>query len=610
MAEIDMEELSHIYENLTTQSHTLLNELNQFQQYIATHPSSPDIALNKFLTDVIRETNLLAHHGAVLGLAPPAQVTEQTHDQGSQSQYTNAPIRTSLARMQKADTTPSNSMHRIRSSNIGFLSAIWAEMKRSRGLVAVRKQVRYLPDSQPLGPVGSRGNQDARERDKERRQVSLNRDRQGMGGSMAKVPRRVRGSDGVVRRADKDPVTVDVVSEHGARWVKIVAKNMGWLIMDLAKEGLVEIEESDGEGEGGDDGSQGGGTERNEGSDTALDELKLCRIAKEFLAAAKTARVGSRHEHPKVHFYLTKIERGTSKDVDAVLRRIEQFGITVKTAKELVDFDHHEQNARQEANGDCPSLTPVFERMTADTISQEYTDILNIDCTILIALISDISHQDRSRIIIPNHYDGRQAGKDIEYQLKTEPEDPLLPNNIYPILCGKRLVCTSKAVVHLRNIVRIMGSETETKRSNLFLPIGPEDHRKGEDLRRELQKVSIHGVPENLQLPIEVVESDTSDGEASAQDVGLEREVRERLATHPRLSPLNQSVFFHGWRSRMTTVSLNRVVSEWLDRAIDATLDDVEREENCSQDIAMERGFTGPQVLICGRERSLLGNEK
>lgn len=603
MAEIDIEELSNLYTKLTAQSQTLLIELNQFQQYIATHPSSPDIALNKFLTDVIRETNLLAHHGAALGL-----ISTLSEQEPASSQYTNAPLRTSLARMQKSETSPSNSIHRIRSSNIGFLAAVWAEMKRNRGVVAVRKQVRYLPDSQPLGPVSTRTNQDAREREKERRHDSINRDRQGMGGSMAKVPRRVRGSDGVVRRADKEPVTVDVVAEHGARWVKIVTKNTGWLIMDLAKEGLVEIGGSDDEGV--EDQGENANSEQDGSESTVLDELKLCRIAKEFLAAAKTARVGPSHEHPKVHFYLTKIERDVSKDVDAVLRRIEQFGITVKTARELVNSDSHEDIKERSVNGETSALIPIFERMTAEATPSIYTDILNIDCTILIALISDISHQDRSNIIVPNHYDGRQAGKDIDYQLKTEPEDPLLPNDIYPILCGKRLICTSKAATHLRNIVRIMGSETETKRSNLFLPVGPEDFRKGKDLRCELQKTSIHDVPENLQLPIGVVESESLEDECSGQDKKLEVEIRRRLAMHPRLSPLNQSVFFHGWRSRMTTVSLNRVVSEWLDRAIDATLDDIEREENCSKDVAVDRGFEGPQVLICGRERSLLGNEK
>lgn len=612
MAEIDFEELSSLHAHLTAQSHTLLTELNQFQQFIATHPANSNIQLNKFLTDVVRETNLLAHHGAALGLATPPVSDSLMPGGASEPIFTNAPLRTSIARMQKSETSPSNSMHRIRSSNIGFLAAVWAELKRSHGIVAVRKQVRYLPDSQPLGPVGSKGSQDARER--ERKRHSLNRDRQGMGGSMAKVPRRVRGNDGVLRRADKEPVTVDVVSEHGSRWVKIVTKSAGWLIMDLAKEGLVDFENSDSEdgikgNAGGSDQSnnEGGNREQSSSEYTALDELKLCKIARDFLAAARTARVGPTHEHPRVHFYLTKIDRGVSKDVDTVIGYIEQLGITVKTAKELLDCDTKMGRASLD---DSLSLTPVFEQMIGGLSPPKYTDTLNIDCTILIALISDISHQDKSSIVIPSHYEGRQAGKDIEYQLTTEPNDPLLPNNIYPILCGKRLVCTSKAATHLRNIVHIMGSETETRRSNLFLPIGPDDHRKATDLRRELGRLSIHNIPEELELPIKVVQNEAFDDEPKERNSSLEETIRGRLTAHPRLSPLNQSVFFHGWRSGITTVSLNRVVSEWLDRAIDATLDDIEGEESWSKDIAAEQNFSGPQVLICGRERSLLGNEK
>lgn len=115
--------------------------------------------------------------------------------------------------------------------------------------------------------------------------------------------------------------------------------------------------------------------------------------------------------------------------------------------------------------------------------------------------------------------------------------------------------------------------------------------------------------PENLHLPIEIVQQH----EETVRDASvktLDEKVMEKIKRQPRLSPLNQSVFFYGWRRNLTTVSINRVVSEWLARAIDKSLNEIEWEERCSGDIAVERNFRGPQILICGRERSLLGNDK
>ena len=340
----------------------------------------------------------------------------------------------------------------------------------------------------------------------------------------------------------------------------------------------------------------------------AVEELKLVKMATEFLLAAKTARVD--HWHPEVHFYLTRIERGASQDIDLVLEHIESKGISVKAANELsLRGSTNNLNGSTEDNSGTLDLTSTFAKMICPSPSPPPpTTTLNIDCTLLIALTSDISHLSPTSTAIPVHYTDRPSLKDIEQQFSSETTDPLLPNHIYPILAGKRLVCTKTAAAHLRNIVRVMGSEGETRRSNIFLPVGPEDKRGIDALREELRKSSRHAVPEGLQLPIEVIDDDKEQAIGEAKK--LEEEVMSRLAQHPRLSVLNESVFFHGWRKDVTTVSLNRVVAEWLVRAIDGVLNDLEGEQDCESEIVIERGFQAPKVLICGRERSLLGNDK
>ncbi|KAK5083785.1 hypothetical protein LTR05_006291 [Lithohypha guttulata] len=609
-SETAFNDIHSLYLALTAQATTLLSELDQFATHITSNPlvPNPDIILNKLRNDAVREDKLLKHHGGILGLDITSATTTTTNLAVVE---TNQPPPT----LNHPDTDLAT--HRIRSSNIAFLARLWTELKRCKGVVAVRKQVSSNPNSNLVSvsnlqqPHSARACMDVRERSKVSSSAS---------GS-------VHASRGSVRRQDKEPVTVDIMADGGAVWIKLFTKSLEWVGMDMAREGLVDLgveeegeeEDNDGtstEGEMQDDRIQGNGVKRSRRFSRrdreALEGLKVVKLAREFLAAAKSARFGAAHRHPSVKVYLTKINRGALRDMDMVLEYIEDLGVVVVTADEL-ERDQtltSYQSSGQQIDQSLQDLTTIFDRMISPSPPVLPTATLNIDCTILIALISDISHICSSEIVIPAHYKGRPSAQDIEGQLLTEPRDPLLPNRIYPVMRGRNLVCTSKAAAHLRNIVRVMGSSTETKRSNIFLSVGPEDRRQLGELQQQLQLLSIHDVPTRLQLPIEIVDNVESGCSEEEECLKLQEKVMQRLSIHPRLSPLNQSVFFHGWRAGVTTLSLNRVVSEWLGRAIDGTLDELEFERYCPGDIAEQHKFNGPRVLICGRERSLLGNAK
>ncbi|KAK5092645.1 hypothetical protein LTR24_004981 [Lithohypha guttulata] len=548
-------EIANLYHHLSNQAQTLLTELEAFKQHIQSHPqghpqaSRPDsgLNLNKFRADVARETKQLEHNASILQSA-------------SNNTNTQPP-------------TNGTTIHQIRSSNITHLASIWHEVKRNKGVTGIRKQVRYtlnpsLPPSasagnsvsKPTPPPTSKwtSTSTSKQNSAARQRSKIYHDRQ------AEAQR--NGIDEFrIPRSDREHVTVDICAVHGAKWIKVFTKNQRWLVMDLAREGLVDLR-AESEGEDGD-----GHVERGHGGDTAhshadvngksimrrealaleleleLEELKLVKMAREFLTAARTTRVGQQHRHPKVYFVLPKIERGVSSDVDAVLQYIEDIGITVTTAT----ADQHEQRDHRPEDPDhdpdhdqptapTPDLHLTFRHVLTPPPLTPPSQTLNIDTTLLIALISDISHLSLSTIMIPTHYNGRASKTDILAQMASEDVDPLLPGHIYPVLRGRKLVCTRAAERHLRGIVGVMGSERETARSCVLF--GGDGGRDPASVRGEFGRNSVHGVPEDLMLPIEVVEDGSEDLLLVERPSLLDAEVMRRVADQPRLSGLNRRV--------------------------------------------------------------------
>lgn len=609
-----------LYMTLTNQANTLVTELDAFTNYISSQPIAHrlKISLTKFRNDVQRELNFLRQHGAAIGFDQPQpqqphdrteSQNEPTSDTATRECSTLSQPESKIRQQSLSNLDISSSTHRIRSSNIIHLATLWTLMKRCTGIRAVRKQIRYLPYASQLQSSisPSKSSHHARIRHQKAGSSSTHIDEHH---THEEIPNPPNGKKEPSRQ-EKEPITVDIVTQHGGLWMKLYTKSLAWTVMDLAKEGCVDLVPTSPSSDSGD---------LDEVEESMLAEIKLVKTAKEILAAARSRRFGPKHEHPRVCIYLTRISRSGWSDVDVVIRYVEEMGVKVICAADLAlpenlladqVLEEHTVATEQVTNGASKELDNIFSRMTASLPTPMLTQTLNIDSTLLITLISDISHLERSNITIPSHYHGRTAGKDIETQLESELSDPLLPNHIYPILVGRRLVCTAKAAAHVRNLVDVMGSSTETKRSRIFLPVGPQDARSREELAAMLATVTQHDVSSALQLPIDVVEAETDIPTTSEviDSQSLEEDVMQRLAKHPRLSPGNRSVIFHGWRQKITTVSLNRVVSEWLNRAISATLDELEAESDHLVDIVAERGFSGPSVFICGRERSLLGSE-
>lgn len=563
--------LTTLHKTLTARATTLLSELTLFQSYISTHAPDTDVFLTRFEREVRFEADLLRQRGR--------GITSVGDDDGDGG----------IVAVEEGGNGDVNGLHRIRSSNISSYDAIWDVAKFCVGLGGLKRKVKF--------PTLSTATEACSESTRRKK----------------KVP--------------KETVTIDVIAEGGTKWIKVWTKSQRWLEIDMAKEGLVGLGEEEGsvnadEDEEGDscgnsggnrDGHAGFGSSSQrsalQGHGDGLHDLKLVKMAREYVAASKTSRIN--HKHPCVQFVLPKIYRGKSRDVDIVLEAIERLGVVVSCSGEsgtAVGLTTSETE-----------LLACFERMLVRPEPRPCLDghTLNLDCTVLIALVSDISHfRLRSEnaptgVDIPSHYHG-QSRCDIYDQFQADEHSPLLVSDIYPVISDKQLICTSTAAAHLKKIVRLMGTETEARRAEILLGDMGSIHA-----RSEWNNISNHTTPDKLQLPLTVVTFNLANALSDIQqqsegDAGhVDSEVARRLSKleERQLSDLNKAVFIYGWSRCVTTFTLNRVVSGFIDRTIDEILDDT--DEQAMADGSTGHGaFVGPKIEVCARERSLIGSEK
>jgi hypothetical protein len=203
-----------------------------------------------------------------------------------------------------------------------------------------------------------------------------------------------------------------------------------------------------------------------------------------------------------------------------------------------------------------------------------FTSTLNIDCTILLALVSDFSHC--SVTTEPWFH------RALKRQVEIEDEENLLPNLLYPALADRNLICTDEAARRMREIVDTIGTAGEKERTRLFMG---DTEMTVEELRKELEKQSRFQVPESLRLPIttQVPEEEATTLPASAD------------AVKQQLTSINQSVFLHGWAKGVTTVTSNRTVVKQIENIL-------------AKEASDEKEW--PLIWLCPTARSLVGKEK
>ncbi|KAF2453659.1 hypothetical protein BDY21DRAFT_355658 [Lineolata rhizophorae] len=362
----------------------------------------------------------------------------------------------------------------------------------------------------------------------------------------------------LAKRATKDPkrhsALVDVVAKNGSEWIKVSTITKMRLLFEMAKQGWANGPLSD---SGEEDDTDCPKFQHPDDEDN--NEISLVKAAENLRKASQATRV--RYHHPKVHFVLPKIEAGEIEEVDRILEDIQNTGATLHCGSQIPQT--------------LPELDGVLSGMVFDEF-RDFSDVLNIDCTVLLALVSDLSHY-----TVPQE---QWLHKAVRRQIEMEDKEKLLPTSLYPAMGGRKLVTTAEAAKRMHEIVDTIGTETEKARTAIIMQQEPRAQR--EELIERFQKYSDYPVPSSWQIPLKIVNKDVN----RAQVPSLAEAVMEPL------SDINRSVFSYGWLSGRTTISSNRTVAKQIEHL-------VEEHRTSEED-------RGPDVWLCPTARSLVGKEK
>jgi hypothetical protein len=296
--------------------------------------------------------------------------------------------------------------------------------------------------------------------------------------------------------------------------------------------------------------------------------------------ASRNMRV--RYRHPRIRFVLPKIEEGKVPEIDKILNEIRKAGVTVECG--IRGNEAHADDGPDTADSE-EELKQVYERLLPSSFTH-FTDTLNVDCTLLLALVSDLSHLKGIKAS-PNYH------RAILRQIEMETKEPLVPSELWPAMTGRTLLCTKEAAKRMGEIVDTIGTDSEKARTELLFGDGDCKGLEREVLIERFQKMSDHDVPKDWMIPIEVVDSESDINEAWKD--GRLPDISHKVAE--AISPINQSVFLYGWAKGMMTVSSNRTVAKQIEAVV---------EENRNGDDEV----VGPDVWLCDTARSLVGKEK
>jgi hypothetical protein len=421
-----------------------------------------------------------------------------------------------LNKLVSTDLTEEKARHYIVSSNLVYYEALWGAAKRSSGLLSFRKYFFWNRQKEGHGPKG----------------LSLSKGAQTKGKSAA---------------------LVDIVAADGMEWVRVSTISERRLIFDLAKLGWQNDSDEDSDEEMPD------AQALNWKDDDDEDQVDIVRSARDLARAARANPIRGRP--PKVHILLTRISSGRMKEVDAVLQKIRATGATLTCANEL---------------SESRALSEVLPNLLLDH-SRDLSETLNIDCTILLALISDISHKECP---ILDWYPA-----EVRAQIKEEEKEKLLPTHLYPAIGSHPMVCTEEAANQMAVIVDTLATDAEKLRADILLAQNDYQNTSPEQLRRAWADSSDHPIPDGLTLPIRVVPS-------NLEHASLPK-VAGKIAQE--LSPLNRAIFFYGWANGFTTLSSNRARARQIDSIIN--------------EHGLEDGEAGPHIWLCGESRSLIAKQ-
>ncbi|KAF2239051.1 hypothetical protein EV356DRAFT_528931 [Viridothelium virens] len=402
-------------------------------------------------------------------------------------------------------------------TNLPYLETVWLAAKRCKGLVGFSRRVYWVPP-----PKG-----------------------------------RYKKTAGPYKEpyTSKEKIAnsalIDVIAEDGAKWIKVSTITPKRLMYEMAERGL---------------GSEDLLEMQNENMnfldaiEDEEDKLSIIRVAEDLIKAAHATRV--KYKHPRVQLVLPRLA-SDRREIDVIVKRIREMGIEVDCGTEIKN-------------------TPLSVSLENGLLTKaRSSETLNVDCTVLLALVSDISH---TKCLNEPWFN-----QETQRQVEGEDQQNLLPSLLYPVLQGHSLISTSVAAARMREIVEVVATQSEKKRTSILL--GDDPNQDYQQRIQEWRELSCHEVPRALKLPIRVVEPDEAEPNLSP----MVNAVMEKLI-QAKSSRVTISALMYGWASGLTTLTSNAVAAKALNKAFD--------EQPVGQEI------DGPDLWVCPVPRSLAGKEK
>jgi hypothetical protein len=346
----------------------------------------------------------------------------------------------------------------------------------------------------------------------------------------------------------KTRAIVDIVADEGKEWIRVSTVSEKRLLYELAKLGWINDSDSDDDM-----------PDVSSDVDHDEDQVDIVKNARDLARAASANPVRGRP--PRVRFVLTRIEYGKRKEVDQIVDKMRATGAIVQCAEDIPA---------------TPSIEYALPSLLIDQSRAVITDTINMDCTILMALISDISHKDCP---IQDWYNG-----EVVAQIEEEAEEHLLPTYLYPAIGSHAMVTTQEAAEQMRVIVETLATDSEKARADVLLGQGAFKDRTPDALVKEWLTMSNYGIPDGFRLPIHVVNTDV---DAMTRKLPP---VAKILAEE--LGPLNAAIFLYGWAEGFTTLSANRVRAKQINMVINQH--------------RLDEGQDAPHIWLYDESRSLI----
>ena len=283
------------------------------------------------------------------------------------------------------------------------------------------------------------------------------------------------------------------------------------------------------------------------------EDVSLVKQVRRLIAAAKVNR---REYHiPRIRLVLPNI---TSSNEDIVLLL---YHITALDPLVCVIIVTAEATFLRDRP---PSREAALANLLGDEL-ETLTPILNLDHTILIDLISDITHLR----LEPQPWQSSDTRTQIEQE---RCHGGLMVKTLLPVLSNRGLITTKEAAEHLHELLKTVGTETERARGRLLVPFDQHSYNKtAETIRAEFSSLSAYPLPADIQIPVKVLGEDWAALSIErAVETGRLPLVARDVARHSGFKSSKLSIFMYGWASGHVTLTSNKEVRGQIRTMVEA----------------------------------------